>query len=237
MVVFALLDYLKKQGAAEYQARVDLALNDQQRARKDFGPDDVFKPSVTLLRDAPARIGKNLVHIARQGKGVLFFNVAINYFGSQEQIAAQGERLRIKRSMFGLDKTLVGESWRFRTKPLAGKMSPGDELLVVLEIASAQDTDYVMIEDPLPAGVQPIESDHGYALPGYELRQPGVHREISDQHVAFFISRLKKGRRKLAYLVRATVPGVFHVMPARVLPMYDPQFGGNSASGIVQIED
>ncbi|HUU01621.1 MAG TPA: MG2 domain-containing protein [Myxococcota bacterium] len=237
MVVFSLVDYLKKQGAAEYLARVDLVLNDQQRAKKDFGPEDVFKPSVTLLRDAPARIGKNLVHISRQGKGVLFYNVAINYFGRQEQITAQGERLRIRRSMFALDKTLVGESWRFRTKPLAGKASPGDELLVVLEIAAAQNTDYVMIEDPLPAGVQPIESDHGYALPGYELRQPGLHREISDQHVAFFISRLKKGRRKIAYLVRAAVPGVFRVMPARVLPMYDPQFGGNSASGIVQIED
>jgi len=237
MVVFALVDYLEKQGSAEYQANVELALNDQKKIEKAFGPEDVFKPSVTLLSDAKAKVGRNTVHIARQGKGVLFYNLALNFFGRQEQIAARGERLRIKRSVFALSKKLVGDSWRFHARPSDGKAHPGDELLVVLEISATRDTDYVMIEDPLPAGVQPIESDQGYALPGYELRQPGLHREFRDQHVAFFISSLNKGSRKLAYLVRAAIPGTYHVMPAGVLPMYDPQFGGNSASAILRIED
>jgi uncharacterized protein YfaS (alpha-2-macroglobulin family) len=120
---------------------------------------------------------------------------------------------------------------------LAGPVKSGDEILVVLDLASRADADYVMVHDPMPAGVQPITRDHGYQIPGIQLAQPRMHREFHDDHAAFFFSKLRRGRRTIAYLVRATLPGDYNIMPARILPMYDPQFTGNSGNHHLKVEE
>jgi uncharacterized protein YfaS (alpha-2-macroglobulin family) len=89
----------------------------------------------------------------------------------------------------------------------------------------------------MPAGTQPIESDGGFDVPGVKLQQPRMHREFHDSHVAFFLSQLRRGKRTLAYLVRATLPGSYQVMPARIMPMYDPQFAGNSQNDVLDVEE
>ncbi|MBW1809045.1 MAG: hypothetical protein JRJ87_12695 [Deltaproteobacteria bacterium] len=237
MVVYALVDYLKKAGSKEYDSTVSVTLNGKQLKPHKFGKDDIFKPSVALVNQAEAKIGANQIKLSRSGKGDLFCNASVKYFGREDQIRARGDKFRIKRRMFALKKELRGNAWRFTTKPLLGTVKPGDEILVVLDIEASQDTDYVMIEDPLAAGVQPITRDQGYSVPGYRLQQPRMHREFFEQHAAFFISNLRRGKRSLAYLVRAALPGSYNVMPARVLPMYHPQFAGNSASQRIKIED
>jgi len=237
MAVYALVDYLKKHGAAEYQAEVSGALNDRALPARPFSTADVFKPAVELLPDSPAQIGNNRIKLSRKGKGPLFYNATVSYFGREENIQARGSKFRVERKMFAIEKKLEGDRWQIRKKPLTGKVRSGDLILVELDLEAAQDSDYVMVEDPLPAGTQPIEQDRGYAVPGVRLQQPRMHREFYDTHAAFFLSHMRRGQRKLAYLVRATLPGSYNVMPARILPMYDPQFAGNSQNSVLQVEE
>jgi uncharacterized protein YfaS (alpha-2-macroglobulin family) len=192
---------------------------------------------VTVLKEAPAKTGANRISIAREGKGALFYNASVKFFGRQKQIPPRGNKFRVKRKVFSLKKVPVGDEWRFTPKPLSGPVKSGDELLVVLELTATQDADYIMVEDPMPAGVQPIERDRGYSIAGLRLQQPRMHREFHDSHAAFFISSLRRGKRTLAYLVRATLPGTYQIMPSRILPMYDPQYAGNSANHTLRVED
>jgi uncharacterized protein YfaS (alpha-2-macroglobulin family) len=237
MAVYALVDYLKKHGGVDYDAKVTVALNDKASPAQSFGKDDVLKPSVSILEAAAAAVGPNTIDLNRQGKGALFYNASISFFGRQEKIPARGAKFRINRKLLTLKKVLRGDRWRFETSPLRGPVKSGDEILVILELDARRDAEYIMVEDPMPAGVQPIDRDQGYAVPGVRLRQPRLHREFHDQHAAFFISSLRKGKRTLAYLVRATLPGSYHIMPARVLPMYDPQFAGNSANHNLKVTE
>ncbi len=237
MAVYALVDYLKKQGGLDYQAEVDVSLNGQALPARTFSRPDVLKPSVDLVADQPARTGENRIKLSRRGRGSLFYNAAIEYFGREESIPARGRKFRISRRMYAIDKKLEGERWQILKRPMSAKAKSGDEILVVLELESAQDADYVLVEDPLPAGAQPIEQDRGYAVPGVRLQQPRLHREFHDSHAAFFISHLRRGKRTLAYLIRATLPGRYNIMPARILPMYDPQFAGNSRNAVLTIEE
>jgi uncharacterized protein YfaS (alpha-2-macroglobulin family) len=237
MVVYALVDYLKKQGSVDYQAEVTASLNDRALPARSFSGQDVFNPSVLLVRDRPARIGENQIQLSRKGRGSLFYNASVKYFGREEKIPARGRKFQITRRMFAIEKKLEGDRWRIRKQPLAGKVRSGDEILVVLELEAAQDADYIIVEDPMPAGTQPIEQDRGYAVPGVRLQQPRLHREFRDSHVAFFISHLRRGKRTLAYLIRATLPGSYNIMPVRILPMYDPHFAGNSQNAVLNVEE
>jgi uncharacterized protein YfaS (alpha-2-macroglobulin family) len=237
MVVYALVDYLKKSGGREYDAKITVALNDNKVQSREFTKEDVFKSSVTLLDDQPGHVGANTFKLAREGKGTLFYDAVVTYFGREEQIKARGKRFVIDRRMLAIRKQIVADGWEIVTQPLDGSVKPGDEILVVLELQANQEADYLMIEDPIPAGVVPIEHDRGYAIKGYRLQQARMHREFHDQHAAFFISNLRKGKRTLAYLVRATLPGQYNIMPARILPMYYPQFAGNSANDRIIVEE
>ena len=237
MAIFALVDYLKKTGGSDYQATVTASLNGKAGKPLTLTGKDIYKPSIEMLTNLAARVGNNLFELERKGKGTLFYNASVTFFGREDPIAARGEKFRIQRRLFEVTKQPVGDRWRLSTKPLAGPVRSGQEILVELELFASQDADYILIEDPLAAGVQPIDRDRGYNLPGFKLQQPRLHREFHDQHVAFFITNLRKGSRKLAYLVRATLPGDYNLLPARIMPMYDPQFAGNSASGRIRVED
>jgi hypothetical protein len=237
MAIFALVDYLKRAGGGRYDAELQARLNGRDADPVHFGPEDMLAPSVALLTDRRGRLGPNRLELERRGEGVLFYTAAVRFFGRGEQIPARGEALRIRRRLMRVVEEPTADGWRLQLAPLQGPVASGQALLVVLDIASERQVDYVLIEDPLPAGVQPIERDRGYRLPGIELRQPRLHREFHDQHAAFFIRRLPAGERRLAYLVRATLPGTYHQLPARVMPMYDPQLAGNSAGQTLTVEE
>jgi hypothetical protein len=55
-------------------------------------------------------------------------------------------------------------------------------------------------------------------------------KEIYDDHVAFFTTHLWPGQHRFTYLMRATTPGEYSVLPAQVYPMYAEEMWGRSAS-------
>ncbi|MBN2497543.1 MAG: hypothetical protein JXR96_23320 [Deltaproteobacteria bacterium] len=237
MAVFALVDYLKKFGQREYAAKVTTSLNGKAFEPRSLGKADIFKPSVALLHGVPARAGTNTFELSREGKGLLFYHAAVSYFGREDPIREQGSKFRIQRSLKMITRQVAGDGWKLGLAPLGARVQPGDLLLVQLDLQASEPADFIMIEAPIPAGSQPVERDRGYALPGIRLQQPGMHREFHDTHAAFFLSHLDRGSRRLAFLVRASLPGDYHVLPARVMPMYDPQFAGNSASHLVRVKE
>ena len=90
----------------------------------------------------------------------------------------------------------------------------------------------MIFEDMKPAGFEPVQLRSGYTNNGL-----GAYMELRDNRVAFFVSRLARGRHSVAYRMRAETPGRFSALPARGYAMYAPELRGNSDEIKIRVED
>ena len=113
--------------------------------------------------------------------------------------------------------------------PLDRPLEVGEELVVEITINSPYAFDYVIIEDPRPAGCIYTEMASGYDwwLDAYV--------ELKTEKRAVLIDRLNKGETKFSYRLRAEIPGDFAALPATVYGMYSPDIGSSTASTRIEI--
>ncbi len=127
----------------------------------------------------------------------------------------------------------------------------GDAVLVQLELLAKEPGVYVMIEDPLPGGLQAVQS--GLNIASFDERQAYLdyfnnydrfdwfgqydynYKQIRASAVSFFITDLHSGKLVLQYLARAVVAGDFAVAPTTLEGMYHPEFRGNGDSQTLKI--
>ncbi|MBX7106783.1 MAG: hypothetical protein K1X57_22095, partial [Gemmataceae bacterium] len=94
-------------------------------------------------------------------------------------------------------------------------------------------SEYLLFEDPKPAGCEAVELTSGYQW----ANGLSAYTERGDERIAFFSSYLNQGEHTLTYQLRAEIPGEFHALPARAECMYTPYVRGNGASNIVRVSD
>jgi uncharacterized protein YfaS (alpha-2-macroglobulin family)/tetratricopeptide (TPR) repeat protein len=97
-------------------------------------------------------------------------------------------------------------------------VASGDLLEVELYLEAKNDYEYLVFEDPKPAGCEPVELRSG----GHGGAGLYSYMELRDQKVAFFLSSLPQGTRTITYQLRAEAPGQFHVLPTNGYAMYAP---------------
>lgn len=197
--------------------------------------------------------GTKEVSLKRKGRGNLYWSAYATFFTQEDKITEGGNELFVRRDYQRLiprevEKTRmvrvpgkrepVEEKYReieYEKKPLAEgeALKSGDLIEVNLAIKAQNNFEYLLFEDPKPAGCEAVELHSGYSW-GEGL---GGHREFRDERVAFFASYLNQGTYNLQYRLRAEIPGTFHALPARAECMYAPRVKGNGASHIVVIEE
>ncbi len=132
----------------------------------------------------------------------------------------------------------------------------GDLVTVRLKIeAEAADLRYVVLDDPLPAGLMALntafkteenlpprgEMDEA-AYRGFYWSPDGYYRfvpefmEIKDDRVLAFRDRLWRGTFEFVYYARAVAAGEFVVPPSRAALMYRPEVKGLSPASRLTIE-
>lgn len=130
--------------------------------------------------------------------------------------------------------------WVRRTYTRAGEPTPrlefraGDLVVVRLTVATGKERHYVAIEDPLPAGFEPVdlrfrtERRVGFDGDGFD------HVESRDDRV--FASEFSmQGVRELVYLARATTAGTFAAPAPRCEEMYSPEIWGRGPGATVTV--
>lgn len=120
----------------------------------------------------------------------------------------------------------------------------GDLVEVRLVLQVPAESWYVIVEDPLPAGLEALNERLGttshrvaaYEPPVYYWDELGYNRkDVHDDRVTFFITSLAPGRHVLRYLARAVTGGDFATLPAQAYLMYEPDVWSRSAGGRLQI--
>ena len=128
----------------------------------------------------------------------------------------------------------------------------GDVVQVKLTLIAPNDLHYVVVEDPLPAGFEGVDlSLKTTSVVGEQptlrnvtaeeenewLRRYGwgwwwfSHSEMRDEKAVLFAQYLPRGTYEYTYLMRASVPGEFKVIPATAYQMYFPEVFGRSDGG------
>jgi alpha-2-macroglobulin len=113
----------------------------------------------------------------------------------------------------------------------------GDQILISYRISSEKPQSYVVIEDPLPAGLEVVNPNLDlfgkfYGLPAEAESETAdlSHSEMRDQQTNLYFDELPAGTRSYSVLARATAGGAFVWPATQISPMYDSRFFGRSAS-------
>jgi hypothetical protein len=199
------------------------------------------------LEGAALKDGEHTLEVRRRGKGLVYLNAYLTNFTLEDRIAKAGLELKVERKYFKLireeasglaqgarGQALVQREEKYRREEVAnlGVLTSGELVEVELSIESKNDYEYLIFEDPKPAGFEPIEVRSGYN--GNEL---GAYVEFRDNRVAFFVRALPRGVRSVSYRLRAETPGSFSALPAAVQAMYAPELRGNSDEFKVGVRD
>ncbi len=229
--ILGLIDYLKvsKELSADYDVEVYLNGENVLTQRMSGAAPQTF----SISRKAADVAGNNDIRIVKRGKGMIYFSSSLDYYTGEETVAARGSaELNLTREYFRLKVEDDNGSLKWKTEPLRGEIRSGDMLVVRLKLNGSK-ARHLMIEDPIPAGAEQIESvgslnlDHGS---GHDWSDWYSSREFRDNRTVFFIDYFD-GDMTLQYAMRVQVPGDFRVAPARAELMYRPAIQSSTASG------
>ena len=125
----------------------------------------------------------------------------------------------------------------------------GEVITVRVTITAHQDINYFVLEDPIPAGTEAVDTSlltTSGALQPPDLRptyDPAWwwgwwyfdHTEMRDEQVNLYADWLPRGTYVYTYQVRATVPGAFQTVPSHAYAFYFPEVFGRSAGELFTV--
>ena len=238
--IYGLTDYLKVSKELSPDYSFEVYLNGQQVASQHVGASDATNAqSLVITKKGNEVGGSNQIRIVKHGKGALYVSSTLEYFSAEDNIAAQSAGgLKITREYLRLAVTENEDgkaSWKIQ--PLSGELRSGDMIVVRLRLTGPR-AQYLMIEDPIPAGAEQVARVSGLSL-NYSLGQWSdwySNREFRDNRTAIFMNYFD-GDATLQYAMRVEVPGEFKVAPARAELMYQPTIQANTSNDRLRILD
>jgi len=238
--IYGLTDYLKVSKELSPDYTFEVYLNGVKIAGQTVGAGDATNAEAVTVWKKGAEIGPtNQIRIVKHGKGALYLSSALEYFTADDNVAAQSAGgLKITREYLRLRVSEAeGEKASWKIEPLSGELRSGDMIVVRLHVTGPR-AQYVMIEDPIPAGAEQVARVSGIFL-NYSLGQWGdwySNREFRDNRTAIFMDYFD-GDATLQYAMRVEVPGEFKIAPARAELMYQPTVQANTANDHLRILD
>jgi uncharacterized protein YfaS (alpha-2-macroglobulin family) len=225
MAIYGLLAFMHARGETAQPFTVDVYVNGAMTGRQTFSAAAMTAPDPVYVT-APARVGANQIRLVkRDGSGSLYWSAAATYYDTEGAGARSGGRqLAVARRYALLSPVTVGDRIVYREAPFSGTAKPGDVLTVRLTAAGSPDWRYLVLEDPLPAGVEAVQDTTAYPLENDDARRWwwGSRVEYRDQRTVFFQEGFEQGRYEFVYFVKVTSAGTFRAVPAQISPMYVP---------------
>ncbi|HEY6247828.1 MAG TPA: MG2 domain-containing protein [Pyrinomonadaceae bacterium] len=238
--IYGLTDYLKVSKELTPDYTFEVYLNGVKVAGQHVGTNDSASAETVTVWKKGGEIGPaNQIRIVKHGNGALYLSSALEYFTADENVAAQSAGgLKITREYLRLrvsEDEKGKASWK--VEALNGELRSGDMIVVRLRLTGPR-AQYVMIEDPIPAGAEQVARVSGIYL-NYSLGQWCdwySNREFRDNRSAIFLNYFD-GDATLQYAMRVEVPGEFKIAPARAELMYQPTVQANTANDRLRILD
>jgi hypothetical protein len=238
MVIYGLLDYVKATNELDADFSATVRVNGQVVATQNFAAGSPMAPPEIFLDESKLQPGSNQISIAASGKGRLYYSVAGVYYSNAAQMKQQGAvSLNVLRDYFRMVPSREKDHTVYDLASLDGPVASGDIIAVRLTVTGSN-WRYLLAEDPIPAGTEFIERDNLYQI---RSRPPWwqyafSRRELHDDHMAIFQTYFNQGQQRYFYLLKVVNPGLFHVSPASVKPMYQPGIQATTESRTLEVK-
>jgi uncharacterized protein YfaS (alpha-2-macroglobulin family) len=225
-----LLAFMQARDERPAAVAADVFVNGGRIGTASFDEKSLSAPDPVRI-EGPAVAGANTVRIVKRGAGAVYYDAAVRYYDPPAAAERTGSRrLALTRTYSVVVPVTNNGRIVYRERPFDGSARPGDLLLVRLTAAGSPGWRYLMLDDPIPAGTEPVEREDLYELERGHSWWWGTHREFRDDRVVFFLNDFVAGRYDFSYLLKVTTPGVFAAMPARIAPMYVPDASASSTT-------
>jgi len=238
--IYGLTDYLKVSKELTPDYSFEVYLNGEKVAGQHVGASEATSAQTLSVAKKGSELGaSNQIRIVKHGKGALYVSSALEYFTADENVAANSAGgLKLTREYLRLRVTEnEGEKASWKIEPLSGELRSGDMIVVRLHLTGPR-AQYVMIEDPIPAGAEQVAQVSGIYL-NYGLGQWSSwysNREFRDNRTVIFDNYFS-GDATFQYAMRVEVPGEFKIAPARAELMYQPTVQANTSNDRLRILD
>ncbi|MEW6402321.1 MAG: Ig-like domain-containing protein [Chloroflexota bacterium] len=175
-----------------------------------------------------------LVFARGEGTGNLYYTAFMSTSLPIESIEPLDQGVSLSREYFTLDDP----------KHPITEIERGELVRVRLTVVVPASLHYVVIDDPLPAGLEAVDASLNtsvevpltYTREDYNERGWGwwyfYHKEFRDEKVVLSSSYLPAGTYVYTYLTRASTAGTFKVIPPTASEFYFPDVGGRGAGSV-----
>jgi hypothetical protein len=111
-------------------------------------------------------------------------------------------------------------------------LTTGDRIMMRIEIEAPQELDFVHVQSPRAANLEPIDKTSGY-----QWKQGlGYYQSITDAGMAIFIDHLLKGKSIIIWQAVVSMKGKATNGPTTVSCFYAPEFAGHGNGTILDVE-
>ncbi len=197
---------------------------------------------------------KAVVTIRKHGEGRLYYSTVLSY----EPIRVSGKSINAGIEIHRQYSIERNGKWVLAENPI--RVGTGDLVRVDLFVSLPSERYFVVVEDPVPGGLEPVnrqlatasELDAQKAGAQFapeslrsryadwrsfgDSRWSFYHAELRHSAVRFYSERLAPGHYYLSYVAQAIAGGEFTVLPARAEQMYEPDVYGKSSPAKLKVE-
>jgi hypothetical protein len=111
-------------------------------------------------------------------------------------------------------------------------LTTGDRIMMRIEIEAPQELDFVHVQSPRAANLEPIDKTSGY-----QWKQGlGYYQSITDAGMAIFIDHLPKGKSIITWQAVVAIKGKATNGPTTVSCFYAPEFAGHGNGTVLDVK-
>lgn len=193
---------------------------------------EIAADRLAVTVDLPAEAltaGSNQLRLSHSGSGLLYYTIVARTYTAETDIAAAGPVVVTRRYVDPISKQPI-------ENPSIGAL-----VEVILTYTLMERHFYLLLEDHLPGGLEPINerlNTSSHEGQGWPYGTPRTYwqtyqynqKEIYGDRITFFITSAGPGPHTITYLARVTQSGQFTALPAELSAMYDATTWGRSGS-------
>jgi len=234
-VFYALSEFYKRYEKIAPDFRIAIFLAGKSILEESFDVRDKTAIIQSPLEDLTP--GKSVpLKIDMRGKGKLYYQTRLTY-APMRKLTALDQGFSVIKNITTLDGDPIDS------------IQAGTLAVVTLQVISPQESLFVVLDDPLPAGFEAVnpafltESEERQkqmealaGSAGWQRWWQGFnHIEMHDDRVLLFADSLMPGIHTHRYLVRALTYGTFHAPGTKIAEMYSPEVFGRSEEAKIDI--
>lgn len=196
-----------------------------------------------LLRDQANRLLIN----RGGGDGRLYYTAHLNVYMPVEDVRAVQRGVIVSRQYFVQRDDCGGKDQP--ACPAVTEAKAGDTIQVKVTLVAPNDLYYLVLEDPFPAGAEAVDTSlQTTSVVGERPELDPVdpfyygwgwwwfsNTDLRDEKVVLFADYLPRGTYEYTYLLHASLPGTFKVIPTQAREFYFPEVFGHGDGAVFTI--